>query len=247
MFKRIKSIVKSLISRGASTPLPPDLKDRRQQVRFSCRYEVEVKTPQDIFRCVLRDLGPGGALLETEHPLAVGQLLKLSYRPKGIPLGRQRLKSQVVWVSDNLAGVQFVDLEENIRLSWAMQLLTELGYNERSSRRRSIRVDCKLPAVVRIANPEPESPAGDIKGEVLNIGTGGVLLHIPTPIKEKSIIYLAIGPHKELPIANLLGRVLRCRTGSEQTGWLHSIRFMNKEGPEVDTIKLYVTNILQSD
>ena len=128
----LKSLLGGLRNLFHSGQDGPGLMDRRGEARFSCDIQVECADPKGRERWPARviDVGPGGLRLQTERELTLGQELTTSYRPGGEPIGRQRLRCQVVWRHNDLAGLKYVDTEKNVKVSWVFELLAELGFDE---------------------------------------------------------------------------------------------------------------------
>lgn len=204
---------------------------------------MECKSGQDSFAATVVDIATRGARLETPQPLQPGQLLIISYRPGGVPVGRQRLKCEVAWSDAGHAGIKFVDTEENIKHSWAHRILSELGFDDRSIfKRKSRRADAVLPTVLFLVDQDELS----CHGTILNIGVGGALVRIPTLLEDNARLRMEIGPYAKLPLLQLFGRVLRSRPEEGQEDlFLHNIRFLNQDGPEVELLGKYVITLLK--
>jgi Tfp pilus assembly protein PilZ len=100
----------------------------RLERRLQVELPVRVTVGQTVSRELLADLSTGGAFVKMRKPVALGEVVKLSFRPPR-SLGTLVLRGQVVWVRDRGdepgLGVEFLpDLAARTRLE---RLLTRLG------------------------------------------------------------------------------------------------------------------------
>lgn len=248
MFKQLVQGLKGLVP-GSRRDLP-GTSDRRELVRLRCDYPVLVKLGDTIFAARVTDISAQGlriAVPEIERPPRRDSVVLVSYRPGGVPTGRQRLRCRVIWTRRPRSrttvelGLAYDDTHENLRFSWVQVLLQELGFDERRLyRRRALRVDLELPIYVRSMEGGPEHA-----GELLNLGVGGLLFRTGGDLSTGDPVQVSLGPYKKLPALNIVGRVVSCRPDPEGVGTRHGVRFLGSDTPEVKLLGQYVIQTLR--
>ncbi len=248
VFKHLVQGLKGLVL-GRQRALP-GLEDRRQLVRMRCDYPVIVKLGEAMFAARVTDISSQGLRLvvpEVERPPRKDSLVLVSYRPGGVPTGRQRLRCRVIWTrrQRNRAlvefGLAYDDNQENLKFSWAQVLLQELGFDDRRLyRRRALRVDLQLPVVLR-----PLEGGADRPGELLNLGVGGLLCRTAEELSPGTLVRVSLGPYRKLPALAINGRVVSNRPDPDGVGDRHGIRFLGYETPEIKLLGSYVIETLR--
>ncbi len=219
----------------------PGVENRRSQVRLACAYQVECSQEQEKWPATVVDIGLAGLGIEWQKELRPGDQLRLSYRPGGRPIGRQRLRCEVVWSTPGAAGLKFFDSEDNLRVSWIQTVLDELGFDEHKIfRRRYRRARGALPVVVDLTELNEDR---NVEGTVSNIGVGGALVEISAEVPEGIGVNLIVGPYQQLPKLELFGRVVSCRC--EEEAYFLSVRFLSRGHDEVALLGKYVIGLLK--
>lgn len=203
-----------------------------------------------MFAARVTDISSQGLRLivpEIERPPRPDSVVLVSYRPGGVPTGRQRLRCLVIWTrrlrqrNSVELGLAYDDSQENLRFSWVQYLLQELGFDERRLyRRRALRVDLALPVSVR-----PLEGGVEIAGELLNLGVGGLLCRTGADILAGTPVRVSLGPYGKLPALTIVGRVVSNRPDPEGVGTRHGIRFLGSDSPELRLLGQYVIQTLK--
>ncbi len=249
MFKQLVQGLKGLVP-GTRRVLP-GVSDRRQLVRLRCDYPVLVKLGDTMFAARVTDISSQGLRIvvpEIERAPRKDSTVLVSYRPGGVPTGRQRLRCRIMWArkprnrTSVELGLAYDDNPENLRFSWVQYLLQELGFDERRLyRRRALRVELTLPISVRSL----EGGGAEHPGELLNLGVGGLLCRTGGDLRTGSGVVVSLGPYKRLPALVIAGRVVSNRPDTEGIGMRHGIRFMSSDSPEIKLLGQYVIQTLR--
>jgi c-di-GMP-binding flagellar brake protein YcgR len=105
------------------TAKPPPFVEKRKHPRIPLKLSADIDTPDhDELTAVTRDVSPGGAALEVEHPLVEGEPIRLSLFLVYEGIEDERTPPLVVgarvrWIADSeegvhLAGVRFEHITE---------------------------------------------------------------------------------------------------------------------------------------
>ena len=173
----------------------------------------------------------------------VGSALLLSHRPRGVPLGRQRIKGKVIWSKPQpdspgfyQIGVQLTDDAENLHHSWVYQVLRKLGMDPyKAFKRKARRIDCEIAALM--LNPEGENIGN---ANILNIGLGGALVECDPGNPPSKMLTLVLVNHAGLQLAT---RVVNQRSKDESLRV--SARFLNHpDSPEINKLKSILLELL---
>ena len=117
--------------------------------------------------CRIRNIAPGGMMLESATPLGVGEIVCAELR------NGQRLEGRVAWSRDGRAGIAFV---ESIDIRDVVAQAPALGSRLRRARQpRGPRITLDLAIAVELAN-------GPVFGRLLDISQGGARLTLPRPV-----------------------------------------------------------------
>jgi Tfp pilus assembly protein PilZ len=83
--------------------------ERRQHERKSCTRTVGVVDSKSSYSAHLRDLAPGGALIEPplEIKTQIGEELIMTI-PYGLKKGELTVKAKIAWIQSHGMGVRFV-------------------------------------------------------------------------------------------------------------------------------------------
>ncbi|MEW6279641.1 MAG: PilZ domain-containing protein [Candidatus Eremiobacterota bacterium] len=230
----------------------PGVEDRRRLVRLRCDYTVLIKIADTVHSARITDISPQGLRLtvpEVTQTLKKDTQVLLSYRPGGVPVGRQRLRCRVIWSRRTRTrpqcelGLAFDDSPENLRFSWVQVVLQELGFDEkRLYRRKAMRVPVDLP--VRLRNLDE---GRDFSGEVLNLGVGGVLCRVQGDLNPGTTVRIGIGPYRKLPPLTVVGRVVSKRGDPEGRGILYGVRFLSYDSAEIRLLGEYVIHVIREN
>ena len=218
-----------------SAEKPGTLNERREHSRIPCSFEIECKQERAEFRVSVQELSPGGLRFTTHNTLAVGVEVLLSFRPQGVPQGRQRIRARVVWVNGNVHGLKFVDSQENMDHSWVYLQLRRLGFDPlRTFKRKARRFQCNL-------NIEAIDADGKRIGDanLINIGQGGALIHLNSMVPPGKNARLEVSFEGLKLFARVLG------TRQQEEGYFINLRFLNHpESAEMKSLEKFLQSLL---
>ncbi|MFQ5899273.1 MAG: PilZ domain-containing protein [Candidatus Methylomirabilia bacterium] len=147
--------------------------------------------------------------------------------PQGCRLGLVLfVRNELVEVEARVTGVQpqggrdVLHHLEFTPLTPAQQItLLKLLPQEKSFRRRSLRLPMTLPVTCRVHGDDSAS----LKGETRNLSRTGAEILLPQPLSPEAMIEVTLG---EAPETRMPGRVRWMGEGSEETGWIrHGVEF----------------------
>ena len=225
-----------------------DFSDRRKLVRLKCCFEVLIDGLDSPFRAQILDMGVLGMGLRCGRPLMSGDKIKVALLAplEGVP--SEPVDCQVVWAKPpdgsqvTYAGAAYCSPPLEMLQSWVNTVLYELGFTKNSiySKRRYVRAECVLPGRLY-----EESRPGPQVVTCCNLGVGGALLehNVAVPVGEH--IALSIGPHRELPVLQAKGRVVR--VNRDHQGFLLGVDFDELSSPKVRLLGLYLRALLRLD
>jgi hypothetical protein len=201
--------------------------EKRRLTRVRCDLPVYCEDGPRRFSASVVDLGQRGLRLRLPAPVAPGTVLAIYYAGSEARLALDRVVAEVRWCrrppgSDRvLAGLEWAQPESRLERSWARILLHEMGYESASifERRRWLRADSSLPAVLRLAG------GGKAEGRVANLGLGGALVETEETLPRRAPLEIELGPTWQLPALRLPGVVLHSRPLRRGAAWLHGVQF----------------------
>lgn len=144
--------------------------DSRTEHRHTTVFKVaKLTTSTRETLCLIRNLSPGGAKIETLHPLPVGGRVGLQWRSDRETYGTVR------WSADGFAGIEFDPASAPMRLDHPDRAA---GVRVRNPRFRTL-----APATIRIADE-------NLPGRLVNASLGGAALRISekVPLRVGEII-----------------------------------------------------------
>lgn len=247
----LKDIVSGFVS-FFRKDLPTD--DRRQDVRARCRYAVYCVDVKDISEATVIDMGVQGLRLEGHKKYRPGEYVKLIFR--GVPSQQlsqvpadklkqvdNAIRCEVSWSEDAKGtsihtGLLYHDTPDQKEKSWVTQVLSQLGFDSGAwQQRERIRARARL---------EGEAHAGEerVKGQVLNIGVGGIMFGSREQLAVDKKYTFFIGPLGELKRLRLQGEVVNRRFDVPSNMCQHGVKF---EVPDehLDLMGKYVIQLLK--
>ena len=166
--------------------------ERREIVRIDCKVPAVYRASdgKDL-TAVIVDIGINGLRLESPKKIPRNSEVQV-LRPEGGPVSCKVIWSRPKRFSDqHLSGLQFIDSKENMRSSWVKSTLQKLGFKpgKIKEQRKHIRVRSEARATL-------SSTAGDelTEGTLLNLGIGGALVKMETPIPQSVKVILSVDP-----------------------------------------------------
>ena len=217
------------------------LDERREYTRRPCDLEVECRAHNRDHKATAMEISPRGLRIQCPVSFDVGSTVLLSHRPMGVPLGRQRIKSKVIWskpLSDGvyLAGLQLIDDADNLHHSWLFQVLRKLGMDPyKAFKRKARRIECDIDALM--LDPEGQTIGS---ANILNIGIGGAWLEVEPDKPPTKMFTLVLVNNSGLQLA---ARSVNQRPHRERLGV--NARFLNHpESPEMNKLKSILLELL---
>ena len=232
-----------------SSPSGPEagdaFRERRSVVRLPQRLPVECTRQQEVFKAVLVDIGAGGALLETLEPVAVGDVVTLGC----ILQAGSDVVCTVRWTRDlpsgnHVAGLVFVDAEEDAGESWARRLLARLGMVSGASRqrRRTFRISTWLGGELRLSH-------GGLPMTVTveDLGVGGGTVRGIASLPANTIVFFSVGPVNGLEALTVKARVLVCGRDRVSQETIHHLGFVDLETTQEQLLCQYMQFIMRGE
>lgn len=227
------------------------LAERRKKLRVRTYIRLEF-TSEESGRSsgIVTDLSLDGLRLRCQTPLHQGQLLEVFFPDGKDPETTGSVRCKAVWLqtlsqvgrTSYEAGLSFEDTRENMKRSWVKYVLEQLGFDESKTfqKRRYLRAHGQIPA--RVFTQYEGEP---IAGEVLNLGVGGALLALESPLEKDQTLHCEICLWRILPPLRLPCRVLSVgldaeRAGTDRPSHLHSLLFLGMDTEEVKLLGNYV-------
>ncbi len=112
-------------------------------------------------------------------------------------------------------------------------LVSEKPFEIRSDeQRRYVRLEISAPTELQRVKDQsgnfwPEGEGADIRGTILNISAGGVLVDLEKPLECRDIVIMSFHLQHEIVVRNVLGRVKRC--DADDACYLAGIEFVTRE------------------
>lgn len=222
------------------------LAERRKKLRVRTYIRLEIATDDGRVSAIVTDLSLDGMRMRCQQAVREGDKVEVFFPDGQDPENTGSVRCRVVWVqelrqvgrSSYEAGLSFEDSRDNMKRSWVRYVLEQLGFDENKTfqKRKFLRVKGQIPARIFTVNPQDPSA-----GEVVNLGVGGALLALDSPLERDSQIHCEICLWRILPALRLPCRVLNVREDQEQPGrHLHSLLFLGMDTEEVKLLGNYV-------
>lgn len=221
------------------------LNERREHTRISCRLTIECRQGSRDHVATVVNMSALGAAFESSAQLDSALDIFLSYRPRGTPVGRQRLKCRIVWSRSGsefgfVYGVKFLDEQSNIDLSWAHEYMRAQGFHpHRAFRRKARRVECELEGTLCDDQGAPVSAV-----TIKDLGLGGARLVCRERLEKNLMTTLEIAPCAPHPGGRLLARVIQVR--ATPPDFQLNVRFLNRpDSSEIQALSLLLVQLLR--
>lgn len=234
------------------------LTERRKKLRVRTYIRLEYSTAEGRASAIVTDLSLDGLRMRCQKPLQDGEQVEVFFPDSSDTANTGSVRCKAVWLQDLSqdragtgrargpasyeAGLHFEDSRDNMQRSWVRYVLEQLGFDENKTfqKRKFLRVKGQIPARVFTAY-EGES----LTGEVVNLGVGGALLALDTPLEKDHQIHCEICLWRILPPLRLPCRVMNVAVDAEHEGegpprHLHSLLFLGMDTEEVKLLGNYV-------
>lgn len=223
-----------------AAPAEWDFRERRQEVRFVCDFEVHFRHDGERLSATVLDLGPKGLKLSCFIPPKPGQLLELEHTSKSEPAG-----ARVLWVrklegdSSTLVGLGFETDEADLEKTWVGTRLRQLGYRGQraNQKRKLVRAACFLPTQVRSDNGH------SYEGRIYDLGVGGALIEGQRNFGRGTVVDMEIGPLEDLPCFTVRARVVLVRKSGKL--YQHGVEFESISEQTAGLIDSYLAVLLR--
>lgn len=211
--------------------------ERRRLKRMACHQEFLCSKGGECTPVTVLDVGFGGFRVRSNQPLGKrGDLLHLrrvatDFRRHMTGAYTTGMMARVAWVRPDedgwQAGLYLPEAPGSMRISWFRELLKELDMDEKSvfSQRATRRHRCRLPGRIT-------TDSRYLSGTALDLSAGGGLFSA-----EQS---LAMGTEGEFSVTwgnktlKIRAEVVGVRAA--KTGWLHSLKFEESPGAQVESL-----------
>lgn len=226
------------------------LAERRKKLRVRTYIRLEFATEQGRASAIVTDLSLDGMRMRCQQPLVDGQHVEVFFPDSKDPDSTGSVRCKAVWLNELQqvgrksyeAGLSFEDSRDNMKRSWVKYVLEQLGFDENKTfqKRKYVRAAGQIPArIFTVHEGEP------LTGEVVNLGVGGALLNLTTPLPKDSQIHCEICLWRILPPLRLPCRVMGVAEDPEHQGegpprHLHSLLFLGMDTEEVKLLGNYV-------
>ncbi len=217
----------------------PGLWERRKDYRLRCQFEATCQTGDQSVSGHLVEIGPRGLRIATETPFKPGTSVRVSCRPGGMLLGRQRLPYKVTWCEPGEIGVT---LEEDcLTQTWVEYALKLLGALRRHMQpRRAFRAPCAASAELR-----------DLQGVALgqaqlrDLGMQGAMVCTPVYLEPGATIRFGLGPNRKLAALEVPASILSSRRDTESGDRLAHLRFFGLNHDQSELLERYVMQAIE--
>lgn len=216
----------------------PGLWERRKDYRLPCRFDATCQSAEHSANGHLVEIGPRGLRLETDTPFKPGTYIRVSCRPGGMLLGRQRLPYKVTWCEPREEGCELgVALEEDsLSQTWVEYALKLLGaLRRRMQPRRAFRAPFSAPAELR-----------DLQGSLLgqaqlrDIGMMGAQVSTPVYLEPGETLRFALGPTRKMGQFEVPATILSSRRDSASCERLAHLRFFGLNESQNELLEKFV-------
>lgn len=233
------------------------LAERRKKLRVRTYIRLEYATEEGRNQAIVTDLSLDGMRMRCQKPLKNGEKVEVFFPDSSEKVSTGSVRCKAVWLQDleqgpagrgfgrtaYEAGLSFEDSRDNMQRSWVKYVLEQLGFDENKTfqKRRYLRAQGQIPArVFTVHNGEA------LAGEVVNLGVGGALLALDSPLTKDQQIHCEICLWRILPSLRLSCKIMGVSEDSEERGeggaprYLHSLLFLGMDTEEVKLLGNYV-------
>ncbi|MEW6282943.1 MAG: PilZ domain-containing protein [Candidatus Eremiobacterota bacterium] len=222
----------------------PDLWERRGDFRLRCALEATCQYGSTAVPARVVEIGPRGIRIESEQEFKPGEAVRVSCRPGGMLLGRQRLPYRVTWCrrEAEAALVGAVLVQEALAQTWVEHVLRMAGALRRKMLpRRYFRAPLTAPARLADLTAKRLAPA-----QLRDISLQGALLATPHLRGVGKAIQLQIGPTRKLPAVEVAARVLTSRMDVATGERLVHLKFFGCSSEQVSLLERYVRTAIEA-
>lgn len=231
------------------------LTERRKKLRVRTYIRLEYATEEGRSSAIVTDLSLDGLRMRCQKPLKNGEKVEVFFPDSSEKASTGSVRCKAVWLKDleqgqagrgfgrpaYEAGLSFEDSRDNMQRSWVKYVLEQLGFDENKTfqKRRYLRAQGSIPArVFTVHNGEA------LSGEVVNLGVGGALLALDSPLAKEQQIHCEICLWRILPPLRLPCRVMAVvedtEPGEATPRYHHSLLFLGMDTEEVKLLGNYV-------
>ena len=208
-----------------------DHDERRRLPRLRCYFKIQVQDAgRQNHEAFLVEMNSQGVRFHCAQEFQSGQTLHLHYcfaptvPAKAGPKGGSSLPVRVIWNRNRrhtnaLMGCEFLLPPEQLRESWAGQILQQLGFPVgQDPRTLSARQSIRYPAHIIKARVQAPTLTTDVK--VLDLGAGGALVETDVALPEDVVLEI-IDPPGLTNRLRMVCRCLNCRPGPDKKVLCH--------------------------
>ncbi len=212
-------------------------REARRAPRLVCLYEVNCQIGTRRFPAVVSEISLTGVRLDLPESLARDTIVVLRPELQQSDLGGVRCS--VRWCRRTpreglTAGLAFQETPEHLSRSWVAQLLHSLGFGAGHQRRRSLRVQTRVPT-------EIISSGGEGVGKTMDLGIGGLQLQTSMRLEVGEEIDLMLGPTEGLQRVGFRGVVVNARGTKSLT---YGVRFEAPQPGQIRALGAYLLHCL---
>lgn len=212
-------------------------REARRAPRLVCLYEVNCQIGTRRFPAVVSEISLTGVRLDLPESLARDTIVVLRPELQQSDLGAVRCS--VRWCRRTpreglTAGLSFQETPEHLSRSWVAQLLHSLGFGAGHQRRRSLRVQTRVPT-------EIISSGGEGVGKTVDLGIGGLQLQTTMRLDVGEEIDLMLGPTEGLQRVGFRGVVVNSRGTKSLT---YGVRFEAPQPGQIRALGAYLLHCL---
>lgn len=220
----------------------PSVWERRRDFRVRCRLSATCCAGDSSVAAELIDIGPRGVRLEADEELKPGTPVRISCRPGGMLLGRQRLPYKIAWCRDagakKLVGAALDG--EGLAQTWVEHVLRMMGLGSRLKPRKFFRAPLTAPAEMLDLEGRVLAPA-----QVRDLSMQGALVATTLYREEGETVRFKLGPTRRLGFVELPARILATRLDENGERLVH-LRFFGCSPEQQDSLERYVRNAIGS-
>ncbi len=216
----------------------PGLWERRKDFRLRCRFDATCQSSDQSVNAHLTEIGPRGLRIETDTAFKPGTYVRVSCRPGGMLLGRQRLPYKVTWCEPREDGCEIgVALEEDsLSQTWVEYALKLLGALRRHMQpRRAFRAPYTAPCELL-----------DLQGGALgqaqlrDIGMQGAQVSTPVYLEPGGTVRFALGPTRKMGQFEVPARILSSRRDPDSCERIAHLRFFGLNDTQTELLEKFV-------
>lgn len=228
------------------------LSERRTKLRVRTYIRLRIEAGKASGPAIVTDLSLEGLRLRCPGSLDIGQAVEVFFPEELVSDRVNSVSCTVAWVNSfgtpgrpNFeAGLSFNDSLDEMDSSWVSYILEKLGFDENKTfqKRQYLRAKGRIPA--RIFT---QVEGGTVDCQILNLGIGGALVALDSPLSEESLVHCEMCLWRVLPALRLPCKVLSVReevSEDERVTHLHSLIFLGIDVAEVRLLGNYVIHLI---